>query len=902
MKTTALSDAAETRRRELPAALALAILIGGIAAAILGGGVAVGWAAVMALILIFDCELYRRLEASGREMTPKLVAGLAAWAAFSSAFYAVLPAALWLDGQAAGAAAAMVLWVAAVVRHFSPGVSGAWPIAVAGAAPPALSLLASPLLMAAMSARPDWDLAVVAAIGGGALMAYVTHARLSAARAEKALRLALTQNSHEERVGRLMLESDDGGVALLDREGRILAASSRVRARVGGMDYTGLNFENVTPVPRERWRDAFARALAGERVVHEEEEVRMADGRHWMQWEARPWRDEDGVIQGVVTYGRDVTSLVSARKVATGSHDLLRAALDAGKSAIWEVDYKLQTIAWYGDSSIYGEPFTFKQFQDNTTSIIHPDDREMLKEYFVRVAAGEVCSIEHRALHKDGQITWAHVRARRVLGRSGGVRKFIVLSTDVTERKQREAAFIAAMHRAEKSLKAKRALFGDIAPELDDIDYTAIGVEEMHERLDALMEEMHARDVVLAETMVSLKAAREAAEAASVSKSQFLASMSHELRTPLNAIIGYSEILQEEAEADGRESDIADIQRVLTAARQLLTLINDILDLSKIEAGRMEVSVSDFDVATLIGDAAATVTPSVEKNGNRLKVDIAPGIGAAYTDAFKLNQCLLNLLSNAAKFTQGGIITISARRFAGEGGDWLEFAVSDTGIGLSREQAGRLFGDFVQAETSTARRFGGTGLGLAITRRMLRMLGGDVALDSELGKGSTFTITLPAAWPGEAVEPAPAPPPIITNGAERVVLVVDDEESARDLSNRALSRLGFTVLEAATGAEGLNLARAKRPDLIVLDINLADMSGWDVMAALFADEPTAAIPVLIHSVEDDRARARSAGACDLLLKPADRDVLAAAALRFARAPKVNEPAAPAQPERKAKSA
>ncbi|HRO04918.1 MAG TPA: PAS domain-containing protein, partial [Terricaulis sp.] len=362
---------------------------------------------------------------------------------------------------------------------------------------------------------------------------YATHARLSAARAERALRLAHAQASHDARVGRLLLENEDGATALLDREGRILAASKRVRARIGAVEAAGLKFENVTPLERAHWREAFARALQGEHVVCEDEEVRLADGRHWINWDVRPWRDEDGEIAGVLTTARDVTSLVSARKVANGSHDLLRGALDAGKSVIWEVDYKAQTIAWYGNSAIYGEAFTFKQFQDNSTEIIHIDDREMLREYFLRIAAGEDESIEHRVVQNDGSITWAQVRARRVLGRSGGVRKFIVLSTDVTERKRREAAFIAAMHRAETTLKAKRALFGDIAPELDDIDHAQVGVAEMHERLDSLMEEMDARDVVLAETMASLRTAREAAEAASVSKSQFLASMSHELRTPL---------------------------------------------------------------------------------------------------------------------------------------------------------------------------------------------------------------------------------------------------------------------------------------------------------------------------------------------------------------------------------
>jgi PAS domain S-box-containing protein len=896
-----LTDAAETRRRELPAAIALVILIGGLAAAIMDGAAAVGWAAVMALILIFDCELYRRLEAAERALTPKLIAGLAGWALFSSAFYAVLPAALWLDGQAAGAAAAIVLWVAAMVRHVSFGVSGAWPIALAGAAPPALSMLASPLLMATMSARADWDVAVIATIGGGALMAYVTHARISVATAERALRKLNAQATHGDLLGRLLMDEDDASLLLMDREGRVIAASRGVHLYLGKDDLNGVTFEDVTPLPLDQWRDAFARSLNGEHVRHDETEVILPAGRHWFNWETRPWRDEDGRVQGVFAVGHDVSSLVSTRRIALGNHDLLRAALDAGKSVIWEVDYKSQTIAWYGDISIYGEAFTFKQFQENATTIIHEGDRELLLDYFVRIAAGEDVSIEHRVVHGDGRVTWAQVRARRILGRSGGVRKFIVLSTDITERKNREAAFIAAMHRAEAGLKTKRALFSNFAPQLDDIDSASIGVAEMHERLDALMEEMDARDVVLAETMTSLRAAREAAEAASVSKSHFLASMSHELRTPLNAIIGYSEILQEEAEADGRDTDLADIGRVLTAARHLLTLINDILDLSKIEAGRMEIAPTEFDVATLIGEAAATVAPSVEKSANILNVDLAPDLGLAHTDAFKLNQCLLNLLSNAAKFTQGGAITVSARRIK-RGEDWLEIAVSDTGIGLSREQADRLFGDFVQADADTARRFGGTGLGLAITRRMLRLLGGDVTVESVLGEGSTFTIALPMRLEGETLIASEAPAPASTRGGARMVLVIDDEESARDLTARALTRLDFVLSSASRGDEGLARARAELPDLIVLDINLPDMSGWKVLQALRDDDATAEIPVLVHSVDDDRARARAEGACDLLLKPADRDVLAAAALRFARTPESSEQAAPAQTSRKAKSA
>jgi len=882
---TALADAAETRRREMPASVALVLLTGGIAAAIVGGGGPVGWSAVMALLLILDAELYRRLDAADAKLTPAITTGLAAWAFCSSAFYAALPIALWQHGQAAGAAAAMVLWVAGVVRHFSPGGSGSLPIALAGAAPPALSLLGSPLLLAAMSAQPDWDLAVIAAIGGGALMAYVTQARVSADLAERALRERARGANLQHTLGEQLLATEETAVVLLDREGRVLAVSQGVLNKLERDSVDGLSFGDIVPLPRDRWQNAFERALAGETVRHDEEEVMLPGGRHWYDWETRPWRDEYGVVRGVFAAGRDITSLVSARKVAAGSHDLLRIALDAGRSLVWEVDYKTRTICWYGDrQAIYGEAFTFTEFATNTTTIIHQDDREPLAKYFRDIAAGASGSIEHRVLRADGSVTWVEGWARRVLGRSGGVRKLIVLSKDITDRKRQEAAFIAAMHRTEEALKAKRALFADIAPEAaEEIDEAAINVAEMYERLDRLIMEMDARDVVLAETMASLKAARQAADDANVSKSQFLANMSHELRTPLNAIIGYSEILREEAEADERDSDIADIERVLSSARQLLHLINDILDLSKIEAGRMDVSASEFDVLAAIQDAVATVRPTVEKNGNRLTIDIAPGIGAACTDGFKLNQCLLNLLSNAAKFTKAGDITVSARRDAQTTGDWIEIAVSDSGIGMSEDQVARLFNAFVQADASTARRFGGTGLGLAITRRTMHLLGGDVSVASAPGQGSTFTVRFPARLQGAAAADRAEARPPTAQGGERLVVLIDDEETARDLATRSLLRLGFDTRGASGGADGLALARQMQPSLIVLDINLPDMTGWDVLAALKAPE-TAHIPVIVHSVDDNRTRALEAGACDLIVKPADRDVLAAAALRFARAP------------------
>jgi signal transduction histidine kinase len=233
---------------------------------------------------------------------------------------------------------------------------------------------------------------------------------------------------------------------------------------------------------------------------------------------------------------------------------------------------------------------------------------------------------------------------------------------------------------------------------------------------------------------------RQLAEA-SQHKSQFLANMSHELRTPLNAIIGVSEMLREDAEA--AQQDLEPLDRVLGAARHLLALINDILDLSKIEAGRMELQLEDFALAPLIESVVKTVEPLAAKNGNQLAVRCDGAIGSLHADSMRLRQALLNLMSNANKFTERGTITVQAHQARENGRDWITIAVADTGIGMTAEQMGKLFQEFSQADASTTRKYGGTGLGLAISKRFCQMMGGDITVDSEQGKGSTFTIQLP---------------------------------------------------------------------------------------------------------------------------------------------------------------
>ena len=369
--------------------------------------------------------------------------------------------------------------------------------------------------------------------------------------------------------------------------------------------------------------------------------------------------------------------------------------------------------------------------------------------------------------------------------------------------------------------------------------------------------------------------AKEAAEHANHAKSSFLANMSHELRTPLNAIIGYSEMLQEEAEEIGASRFKNDLQRIHGAGRHLLNLISDILDLSKIEAGRMDLYKETFDVEALVNDVAVTVGSLVGQNGNALHVNIAPGLGEMQSDATKVRQCLLNLLSNAAKFTEQGSVTLEASVEPDSGPGWIRFTVTDTGIGIKPNSLDRLFQPFSQLDHSTSRKFGGTGLGLALTRRFCQMLGGDVSVESAAGTGSRFTIRLPRVTPGDQSESVEFAPNLDSRGPDKAtVLVIDDDPSARDLMRRYLNREGIYAVIAGTGEEGLRLAREIRPVLITLDVMMPGMDGWAVLQALKADPELCKIPVIMATILGDRGLGYALGAAEYLIKPITRDKLA----------------------------
>ncbi len=382
-----------------------------------------------------------------------------------------------------------------------------------------------------------------------------------------------------------------------------------------------------------------------------------------------------------------------------------------------------------------------------------------------------------------------------------------------------------------------------------------------------------------------LTVSKDQAEQANRAKSSFLANMSHELRTPMNAIIGYSEMLEEEAEDLGHEEFIPDLQKIHGAGKHLLSLINDILDLSKIEAGRMDLYLERFELESMLNDVVGTIAPLVEKNGNKLAVEMSDDLGVARADLTKVRQALFNLLSNAAKFTEKGTITLAARREKEDGRDWIILSVQDEGIGIAADKLDGLFEEFTQADESTSRNYGGTGLGLAISRRFCQMMAGDITVESTPGVGSTFTIRLPAEV--DALEAARVSgggaeiveaetlaqrQPVPSSGAQ-TILVVDDDTVICDMLRRTFEKDGYRVAIAMTAEEGLRMARELKPDAITLDVMMPGTDGWTLLRNLKSDSGLMDIPVIMLTMVDEKGMGYTLGAAEYLTKPVDRSRL-----------------------------
>ena len=406
------------------------------------------------------------------------------------------------------------------------------------------------------------------------------------------------------------------------------------------------------------------------------------------------------------------------------------------------------------------------------------------------------------------------------------------------------------------------------------------------DRFNEMLTQIEEHEKEIQEVNEQLVQSEQRARAATQAKSHFLANMSHELRTPLNAIIGYSEMLQEEAQDSGQESFIPDLKKINRSGRHLLDLINDVLDLSKIEAGKMELYLETFDIPNLLEDVSTTVQLLVQKNSNTLEVRCPANLGAMRADMTKVRQSLFNLLSNASKFTKNGKITLeAAREISPTKADWIVFRVSDTGIGMTPEQQDRVFEAFSQADSATARDFGGTGLGLTITKTFCRMMGGDVALTSEPGKGTTFTIRLPTEVREPEAESAAASESSAAPNMEGTpVLVVDDDADTRQVLKRFLNRKGLPVECASSGEEGLRLARELHPMAIILDVMMPGMDGWAVLSTLKSEEEVKDIPVVMLTIVDDKNLGYALGATDYLIKPVDRGRLIEILAKFRNVP------------------
>ena len=635
-----------------------------------------------------------------------------------------------------------------------------------------------------------------------------------------------------------VLENAPVGLGFLDpslRVRHVNQALARMGEKALGVG-PGMSIWDVVPQLRDTLEPRIAQVAAGERAVArvEVESASVLQPGRMRQYEATFYplrrsgtaRGEDGV--GMVI--ADVTARKRAEQATKEGEERFRTLVEASAAIIWTTDAAGAVVEPQPNWMRFTGQTADESSGWGRLAAIHPDDIEHARAVWERAIADKApIAIEHRLRRHDGAWRYMAFTAAPVLEQDGRIREWVASDTDITDRKEAEAALSSAKEAAER--------------------------------------------------------AQEAAEEANLAKSTFIANMSHELRTPLSAIIGYSEMMLEEVE-DGAEAGelAADMRKIEGNARHLLGLINDVLDLSKVESGKMDLYAETFEVEPMLRDVASTVETLIGKKGNRLVLDLRPGLSTLHSDVTKIRQMLLNLLGNAAKFTEGGTITLAAERRATPEGDLLAVRVSDTGIGMSEEQRAKLFERFVQADSSTTRKFGGTGLGLSLTRAFAQMLGGTVSVESELHRGSSFEVLLPViltlAGAPDTASPATTEGASEGDPERNLVLVIDDDENQRALMTRFLHREGFQVRTAGDGRMGLQMARELKPHAILLDVMMPGIDGWSVLSALKADPELNDTPVVMVTFVEQRALAASLGATDYVLKPVRWDRFKAVMDRF----------------------
>ena len=645
-----------------------------------------------------------------------------------------------------------------------------------------------------------------------------------------ALGLVAVQRRREHRASQALLggvlENAPIGLGFLDGSLRIRHVNGALaQMSERALSATpGVSIWEVIPQLRSTLEPKLAQVVQGGRSLANVEVEATSNLRHdqTRQFQASFYpigRRDGGTGDGIGMVIADVTARKRAERSTKEAEERFRTLVQASAAIIWTAD---ATGAFFNAQPNWCR-FTGQTLEDamgwGRLACVHPDDVDDTRAAWRQgMETRHPIALEHRIRRHDG--AWRHMAlsAAPVIEEDGTMREWVASHTDITERKEAELA---------------------------------------------------------------LSAAKEAAESANRAKSSFLANMSHELRTPLSAVIGYSEMMEEEVEDLGETGLLTDLGKIKSNARHLLSLINDVLDLSKIEANRMDTFAEDVEVTTLVEEAAGTVGSLVAKKGNQLVVEVSPDAGAMHTDVVKLRQCLFNLLSNASKFTEDGQVTLHVHREGGRGDAILVFRVSDTGIGMTEEQLGRLFERFAQADETTTRKFGGTGLGLAITKAFSRLLGGDVSVESTYGQGTTFTLRLPATMPEQQVYADGSAVPGQEDKADRqTVLVIDDDPGQRDLMVRFLERQNFNVRTASNGPSGLEIARAVKPRAITLDVMMPHVDGWAVLTALKADPDLAKIPVVMVTFNHDTGLGATLGAADHVDKPVRWDRLKSVMERF----------------------